>query len=640
MFEYPHLFQPLQIGDVVFRNRILAAPTGHTDIRADKTLGEDAILYYARTAQGGCAAVCIGECQIDLARGGRGGPMIDMGDPRSTTYLQKIADRVSRHGAVCSAELNHGGCYSASGLGPSVVDVDGRLSVEMTPEQISETIEAYAFAAAHAKMRGCRMVTIHGGHGWLPQQFFSRFTNRRTDEWGGSAENRARFAVAICDAVHARCGRGFPVEFRISATEFESGYGLDEGIEYALALDGHADIIHVSAAVHGTLSNDDWLRTSPGIFTEEGPLVPFAAEIKKRLTRSYVATVGSLTDPAMMEDIVASGHADFVAIARGLLADPDLPNKARSGRTEDIRQCLRCMYCWSNLMSGGMYCAINPETSREAETTHALPPAVKKRVLVAGGGIAGMQAALTAAENGHEVILAEASGELGGGIRCERDVPFKRHVDDYIAQQERLIHRAGVDVRLDTAVDAELVRETAADVLIAAIGSKPIVPQIEGILSSGAISAQDAFSDPDAVGRRAVIIGAGLVGCELGIYLDSLGRDVTIIELGADIGAGGNATHGLVVKRELRQRELEVRFLTRAVRVSPDEVECETPEGTRVFAADTVIYASGQSPLYGEAFALSQLTPYFHMLGDCNAVGNIGDAVKAAYTIARDIGRG
>ncbi len=334
-----------------------------------------------------------------------------------------IADKINRHGALASAELQHCGRYGAMGLGPSAGIVDGRETRAMTEEEIIQAIRAYGEAARHAMERGFKMVTVHGGHGWLPEQFFSTATNERTDMWGGSEENRSRFAVAVCDEIHERCGRGFPVEFRISATELDFGYGLEEGIRYAMRLDGHADIIHVSAGVHGTLSNDNWLISSPGMFSPEGMLVPYAAEVKGRLKESLVATVGSLSDPAMMEEIIASGKADFVAMARQLLCDPDLPNKARAGRTEDIRTCIRCMSCWSNLLTGGIFCALNPVTSREAELDCPAPAHDTLDVAVVGGGIAGMQAALTAAENGHRVTCMRRAAPWAAPSAARRTCP-------------------------------------------------------------------------------------------------------------------------------------------------------------------------------------------------------------------------
>jgi 2,4-dienoyl-CoA reductase-like NADH-dependent reductase (Old Yellow Enzyme family)/thioredoxin reductase len=637
MNKFPNLFAPAQIGGVVLRNRILASATGHLDINGDKSLSEGALLYYERKAIGGAASVVVGECSVDPPTASRGGITIDLTDFNSMRYLSRLSDYIQRHGAVASAELQHAGRYGAAAIGPSDGEVDGHAVRAMTGEEVEKALEQYANAAFFARMCGFRMVTVHGGHGWLPQQFFSPYYNSRKDEWGGSAENRARFAVEICDRIHARCGSGFPVEMRISATELEDGYGQEEGFMYAQALDGHADVIHVSVGVHGSLASDHWLRFSPTMFMDDGANVKYAAAIKKRVKKSLVATVGSLSDPAMMEDVIASGQADFVALARQLLCDPDLPNKAKAGKDKDVRQCLRCMSCWSNLMSGGIYCAVNPETSREREAKFALRPASRQKVLIAGGGIAGMEAAIVASENGHEVVLCEKSGQLGGGIRCEKDVPFKRHVEEYIQLQESSLARSSVDVRMNTEVTGALVESEKPDVLIAAIGALPYIPPIEGI--EKAISAQSAYLSPALATGKSLIIGAGLVGMELAVYLFDLGKDVEIIEMGPAIHAPGNMTQGMAVSGELSRRKIPIRFMASARRILPEGVECETPQGKLTVAAQTVIYATGQKPLTEEAYRLSSLVNSFYAIGDCDAPGTIMGAVKTAYTVARDIGR-
>jgi 2,4-dienoyl-CoA reductase-like NADH-dependent reductase (Old Yellow Enzyme family)/NADPH-dependent 2,4-dienoyl-CoA reductase/sulfur reductase-like enzyme len=634
MHVYPSLFEPIRVGSVLFRNRIFASATGAADIQPDKSLPDRTLLYYARKAMGGAAQVTVGECQVDHPGGGsRGGVCVDLSDFRSMMWLSRLSDGISRHGAAASAELCHAGRYSFTGYGPSDGEVDpGKPCHAMSEEKILSTITAYANAARLAKMSGFGMVTVHGGHGWLPQQFFSPFYNFRTDRWGGSAENRARFAVAVCDAIHDACGRDFPVEIRISGTELQDGYDLDGGIEYARFLDGHADIIHVSVGVHGSLSNDHWLATCPTMFKEDGINVKYAAEIKKHVKTSLITTVGSLSDPLMMEEIIASGKADFVALARELLCDPDLPNKARDGRSSDIRQCLRCMNCWSNLMSG-FYCALNPETGREVETLSALPAAAPKRVLVVGGGIAGMQAALSASANGHDVTLCEKLERLGGGIICEEKVPFKKHVADYIALQESLIHKAPITLKLGTEVTSGLAKALRPDVIIAAVGGTPLVPPIEGI--EYALGANAVYSTPGLAGQRVVIIGAGLVGAELAVYLKRLGRDIELLEQAPELNAEGNRIHGMAIAAEFRELGITPRFGAKVTRISPKSVE--STQGS--FEADTVVYATGQKPNTDAVTALSVLAPRFYAVGDCTGVGNIMNATKSAWTVARDIGR-
>jgi len=633
--QFPHLFTPITVGGVTFKNRIFASATGYVEI-GETSLPDSSLSYYARKAYGGAASVVVGECQVDAPGGGsRGGACINLSDPRWMSFLGKLSGSIKNGGAVASAELCHGGRYSETGLGPSDGEIaPGRFCHEMTEEKILSTIEAHKNAAVLAKASGFQMVTIHGGHGWLPQQFFSSFTNSRTDRWGGSAENRARFAVMVCDAIHDACGHDFPIEFRISATELEDGYGVEEGIEYARQLDGHADIIHVSLGVHGIMTDDHWLEMSPSMFRPENRNIEYSAAIKRTVKKSLVAVVASISDPEIMEDIIASGKADFVALARQLLCDPDLPNKARGGRADEIRRCLRCMSCWSNLMSG-FSCAINPETGREAEAQLARIPVGKQRVLVIGGGIAGMQAALTAAERGHDVTLCEKSDKLGGGIRCEEAVPFKHRVAGYIELQERLLKKRGVNVRMGVEVAPEFALGFGADAIIVATGSTPIVPPIKGI--EAALCANDVYTNPEQLaGARVAIIGAGFVGAELAIYLKTLGRDVELIEQSPTLRAEGNRTHAMALAGELRRLDISPRFNSKVVEVAAGGVKLS--DGTEV-AADTVIYATGQKPHSNAIETFVNCAPQVIALGDCTSVGNIKSATTAAWAAANGLNR-
>ena len=637
MLKYPHLFSPIKVGNVVFRNRIFASPTGWVDIKDDCTLPDEAIDYYAEKAKGGAASVCVGECQVDHPRGSRGGRCIDLLTARNLFFMGKIADKVKRHGAVASAELSHCGRYGGKHLGPSEGVVDGHPITAYTERDIEEILENYVISAVNVKNQGFNMVTIHGGHGWLPEQFFSEFTNQRTDEWGGSREERARFAIAICDRIHEALGRDFPIEFRISASELTQGYGLDEGIEYAKALDGHADIIHVSLGVHGTLSNDEWQACAPTMFQEEGALVEYAAAIKRELKHSLVGTVGSISRPEMMEEIIASGKADFVNCARALLCDPYLPEKARAGRDDEIRPCIGCMSCWSSILTGKLTCALNPRASRETEFPEGREAKVKKNVVVIGGGIAGMQAALTARQCGHSVTLLERKKHLGGGMHCEEKVPFKRYFQRYLEFQADQLEKAGVEVRLGTEATPEMMEEMKPEVILACIGSKPALPPIPGIDAPNVVTAQCAFANPDKLGKRVAIVGGGLVGCELAIFLDMEGLDVEVIEMASDINAPGLSSQRIAVKREMRRREMAVNFNTKASRIAEEGLYCTQGGEEKLIEADTVIIATGQKPLAEEAFAFAPCAPQFQMIGDCSSVANIMTAVRNAYTIARDL---
>ena len=641
VLKYPHLFEPFQVGDVIYRNRIFSAPTGHLDVTPDGVPGSICAAYYERKALGGAATVTIGECSVDRARGTRGRRHVNLQNPDNVHPLNRLARAIRSGGAVPSVELQHAG-YAANTVGVTgpayssvALEYAGKHVEEMSEELILETIGLFADAAKFAQNCGFGMVTIHGAHGWLMQQFYSSTFNKRTDRWGGSDENRARLAVAVCDAIHEKCGRGFPVEFRIGGSEIEpEGYGVDEAVAIARQLDGHADIIHVSVGAVRPGAHT-FSSTHPSMFREDGCNVIYASEIKKAVKSSLVATVGGLIEPAQMEEIIATGQADIVACARSLICDPDLPNKAREGRTEDIRRCMRCFTCFQTLMGkGDMLCALNPEMGRDLEVWRALPPAAPKKVLVVGGGIAGMQAAITAAENGHKVILCEKSDRLGGAISCEDKVPFKKNLAAYIRQQAEKLVKLGVKVHLNTAVTPARAEALHPDVIVAALGSEAAVPAV--CRDTGAIGAEEAYSHPEKVGRKAVILGGGLVGTELAVYLSSLGKEVTILEATDRYSDGGSSMHFGTVREQLTRWKVETRFSTLAEKIAPEGVSCS--DGSFI-PADMVIYAAGRVRRNEEAKALSACAKQFIQLGDCLKVANIQAATSVAWTEARNIGR-
>ena len=654
--KYPNLFKPIQIGGTLFRNRIFSAPTGHPDVSVDGEFSEDAVAYYERKAQGGAAAITLGEAIVDSKYGKRHPFQVSLDCRNSYHSLAQVADRIRRHGAVPSIELQHSGMKATPGIvtpgfctgadavyGPSEMDLGGVHVREMTEEIILEIIDKFGNAAAALQGAGYGMVTIHAGHGWMLNQFLTPRLNRRQDKWGGSVENRARFVVEICDDIHRKCGRGFPVEVRISASEIvDGGYDVTEGTAIAQQLQGHADIIHCSVGCGIGLPEEyrTFSLTHPCMFKEDGANVKYAAEVKKHIRDTPVAAVGAMSDPAMMEEIIASGKADIVEMARGLICDPDLPIKAREGREDEIVRCMRCLSCFSNLKDrGGFWCALNPMTNRERAFARTDGHVTPKKVLVAGGGIAGMQAALTAAGKGHEVILCEKTDRLGGHITCENNVPFKRHLKEYIEQQIRKLEASPVDIRMNTEVTPEYAKQTGADVIVAALGAVPVRPDIPGIEGNNVLCADEAYTDPDRAGDSAVILGAGFVGTELAIYLNSLGKKVTVLEMADRMNVSSNSLHGQAVDIKLREEKIPVHFRTKAVEIDAQGVLAETPEGKRRFDADTVIYAVGQRALSAEAAALYDCAEQFWPVGDCVKPATISDANLTAMSVAQGIGR-
>ena len=638
--RYKNLLTPIRLGGTYFRNRIFYAPAGLLDLNPDFSPTFDHIAYFERKAKGGAASVNIGESVVCK---------FDPGDSRYNIFqlkdhvynyngLAKLADGISRHGAVATIELMHHGAAALRngteqmGVSEGPNPLEPRIMVhEMSEEDILRTIDEYSDAAVYAKSRGFGMVTVHGGHGWLVNQFFSPFFNKRKDRWGGSVENRARFGVAVIDEIHRKCGKDFPVEIRISGSElFEGGYGLDGGIEFAMQLDGHADLIHISM---GNPKHPESGRyTHPGIFNEEGCNVPYAAEIKKHVS-TPIATVGGLSDPDFLEEIIATGKADVVEMARGLICEPDMPIKLKTGREKECRHCLRCFRCVQEMyQSGRLFCAINPASGKDREILSLHTVDEKKHVLVAGGGIAGMEAAITAAENGHKVTLCEKTGRLGGVLLCETEVYFKKRVGEYIEHQKYMIEKLGVEVRLNTPVTPELVDQIKPDAVIAAIGGKPIRPKIPGIDGGNVISVEEAFADPGLVKGKGLIIGAGRSGTELGIYLKEKGADVSIIEAQETINQAQ-------YEYKITENNLAVDTGVKAKEISADGVLCDTADGEKFYPADTVILALGVQPLWDEVDALSAFAGEFYQAGDCRKPRTIIEATGEAWTMANMIGR-
>jgi 2,4-dienoyl-CoA reductase-like NADH-dependent reductase (Old Yellow Enzyme family)/thioredoxin reductase len=674
--KYPHLFSPIRLGDTLFRNRYFAAPVGYEYLSSKNYPIDETIAFYERKAIGGAATVNIGSAAPDSKRGVIGHSNLYLDDPTSLPPIYRLASAINRHGAVAAIELAHFGAnsYICAARGNQTygaidgLNALGQFVPEMPGEVIEETIEAFANAAAYAKFCGFGMVTIHAGHGWLLNQFLDPKVNNRGDKWGGSLENRCRLPIAVIDRIKQKCGKGFPIDIRISGSAcYEGGYGIDEGIAIAKELDGKVDMIHVSAGSHEVA--EVFTVTHPSMFLPDGVNVIYAAEIKKHV-KTPVATVGALGNPELMEEIIASGKADVVLAARALMADPDMPKKAREGKADEIRPCMRCFVCFTGITTKRQYmCAVNPEIGFEQECRHELPPTVKKTVLIAGGGVAGMQAALTASERGHRVILCEKGNRLGGALRCEETVPFKRLLSDYLDYQARMVSRRPIDVRLGTAVTPELATGIGADVMVAALGSRPLIPQIPGTDAKKVLGAEEVYYHPEKAGNNIVILGGGLVGIELAIFLSGLGRKVTILEMMEILSDGGNAVHGLALINEMKKYDIQVSTATKAVEINEKGVigeyvgsaytlppcptiqaavlqsntfgrvvRAEAEEGSRkLFEADTVIYAVGRQPLSDETESLRFCAPEFHQIGDCLTPKNIHQASGMAFTIARDI---
>ena len=465
-------------------------------------------------------------------------------------------------------------------------------------------------------------------------QFLSPAFNHRTDEYGGSFENRLRFAREVLQSVRAAVGPGFPVELRMSGAElFEGGYDLSDGCRIAHTLEELADLIHVSAGSY----QFGFFRTHLPMFAPHGDNVRLAAEIKKHVSKP-VATMGAPNDPAQMEEIIASGKADVVYMARALLADPELPNKVTAGREDEIVRCLRCFTCMAERpTTGTRRCTVNPVIGREIEGTEVTPAAVKKNVVVVGGGVAGMKAALTAAQRGHNVTLLEKTGELGGILKSEQALPFKYEMYQLGLTLARQLDLAGVEVRLSTEATPELLNQLAPQALILAVGSCPILPPLPGIDGDNVVVVNNYYLEKDKVADSVVVLGGGLAGCECAVHLGMEGKTVHLVEMRDSLAVDCNIRHRPILMEKV-DRFTAVHLEHAGQRITPEGLVCRDKEGNEVLIpGKTVICAVGQRSNRDTVMALRSCAPWVREIGDCNRVSNITNAVYQGYHAALDI---
>jgi 2,4-dienoyl-CoA reductase-like NADH-dependent reductase (Old Yellow Enzyme family)/thioredoxin reductase len=620
---------------------------GGTDITNDGCIGPKSKAFYELRAKGGAAAVTISELMVHPETDGSHAYHLDESILNSLASATYAADAIRRHGAIPSLELSHSGMFagtymtdksrqkSLSQWGPSdTVRADGVPVRALTKEMIAEITTAYGHVAGLAKRAGFEMLMIHGGHGWLINQFLSPLFNHREDEYGGSLENRCRFALEVLQAVRAAVGPFFPIEFRMSGAEFaEGGYDLEEGIRIAMAIEPYVDIIHVSA---GTYQKTFGI-THPSMFTDHGRNVYLAAEIKKHVSKP-VATIGGLNDPAQMEEIISSGKADVVYMARALLADPFLPRKIMENRDDEIVRCLRCFTCMAErAATSTRRCTVNPLIGREDEGDEIYPAPVKRKVLVAGGGPGGLYAAYTAARRGHQVILCEKEDRCGGILKSEQALPFKYEMYQLAGTYEKLAREAGAEIRLNTEVTKEYVEKEAPYALIIAAGSSPLVPPIPGLDGENVVIVNNYYLEKDKVGDEVVIMGGGLAGCECAVHLAQEGKHVSLVEMRDALAPDANVRHRPLLMAQIDKLGVDVRLGHRALRVTDEGVWCEADGNEVLVAGASVICALGQRSRTATVEALQDAAPFVRVIGDAARVSTITNAVYWGYHAALDI---
>lgn len=645
--KFPHLSSPITIGRVTFRNRMFSAPMGGTDISNDGCIGPKSTAFYELRGKGGAAAVTVSECMVHPKTDGSHAYHLDTAVLNSLAAATYTADAIRRHGAMPSLELSHSGMYAGTYMtdktkqksmnqwgASDVVRSDGVEVKALTKEMIAEIVESYGKVAGLAKRAGFEMIMVHGGHGWLLNQFFSSYFNKRTDEYGGSLENRCRLAIEILKSIRKAVGPGFPIEFRLSGSElFEGGYDLAEGCRIAQQIEPYIDLLHVSAGTYQRGFGD----THPSMFKEHGCNVYLAAEIKKHVSIP-VATIGGLNDPQQMEEIIASGKADIVYMARALLADPFLPRKVVENRDDEIVKCLRCFTCMAErAATSTRRCTVNPLIGREMEGSDIALASEKKKVLVAGGGPGGLYAAYTAARRGHQVILCEKESEVGGILKSEQALPFKHEMYELAGTYKLLAEKAGVEIRLNTEVTKEYVEKEDVDALIIAVGSMPLVPPIPGLNGDNVVIVNNYYLEKKKVGDEVVVFGGGLAGCECAVHLGMEGKKVCLVEMRDELAPDANVRHRPLLLKEI-EKYVSVYTGYKGLEVTSEGILCEDKDGSKhLVPGRTVICALGQRSRGDAVMELQDAAPFVRVIGDAAKVSTITNAVYWGYYAALDI---
>jgi 2,4-dienoyl-CoA reductase-like NADH-dependent reductase (Old Yellow Enzyme family)/thioredoxin reductase len=644
--KYPHVFQPITIGSMTLKNRVHFAPlvSNHAETLSGACTN-DLIEFVGAQARSGVGLVTIGSSPIDFDRARDFYGCLSVVGESDVAGLSLLADEAHRYDAKLSIELTHAGAISDPALlagpafAPSVIPGIHNPSTtkEIDRAEMDEVKQHWVDCVRRVKEAGFDMAMIHGGHMNLFASFLTPLLNRRTDEYGGSPKSRMRFPLEILEACREKVGRDFNLEMRLSGDErVAGGVSLEERIEFLNAASPYIDLVNISTG--GFMDPLALAYTHPGYYLPRSLNVETAAKIKQGITIP-VSVTGGIATIEEAEEILASGKADIVAMAKALIADQDLVTKARRGKAGDIRPCLRCLECMRGPFGAPLRCAVNPQAGRELKYREIPTARKKKRVLVIGGGPAGMTAARTACERGHDVTLWEKSDKLGGRFYEAASMPqkdtFRAHIDWAI----RSTNKSGAKIVLGKEATPATIAAEAPDAVIVAVGAKFVTPRITGIDLPQVMTVSEADLGTRPVGETVVVCGGGLSGSECAIALSMAGKKVKVVDilpedaLCRDISIFTRfALLKLMKDNGIKrvQGSVDAITSTSVIVTLPDGSATELP-------ADTVVVAFGLRPDVAAVEPLLDVIPESYLVGDCHKVGKIYSANHDAFNVAVEV---
>jgi 2,4-dienoyl-CoA reductase-like NADH-dependent reductase (Old Yellow Enzyme family)/thioredoxin reductase len=636
-----YLFSPYQIKNLELKNRIVAAPVASFVIADDGSVTDQTVEHYKMRAAGGAAMVIMEACAVS-PEGIVSAHQARIDNDHYIEGLYKIAEVIRSEGAIPALQLHHAGRQTPEKVihqkpfAPSPLPCPAiRGEVEpLTIEGIQELVQKFGDAADRTHQAGFELIEIHGAHGYLVNQFLSRYSNIREDQYGGNIAGRTQFATEIIQELRKRLDEDFPISFKISAQEFvPNGLTVTESIEILkILVAAGVNLVQVSA---GNDATPEWVCQP--MFMKKACLADSANQVKKALNVPVMA-VGRINDPITANGIIETGKADLVCIGRGLMADPEMPKKAQEGRLAEIRTCIACNTCMESIWKKGrVECLVNPSLGREKEM-EIKPTDTPKKVMVVGGGPGGLNAAWVAAKRGHAVSLYEKQPMLGGQLVPGSLTDYKRELRTLINFQKTQIEIYGVELHLNHEVTVYTVQEVNPDVVIMATGSQPILPDVEGIEREIVLPFNVILNGKQAISKKTAVIGGGPTGCEVAYHLSQCGSQVTLVEMLPKIAIGLEAMTKKILLKKLKENNVTIFTEHRLVRVVENGVALfDRNDKEIIVEADKVIIASGIRPdtkLYNQVKELGYET---HLIGDCLEPRTAKSAIYEAAIVGRSI---